>query len=97
METLQSFSLAVKESKLYENLTVHMQPTGILLNYSIENIQNDVCQKKKNGPIRLTSARLAHARPNYLILAGVLPLVHTVIHYMDNIAMTVLFLSIQPE
>ena len=51
--------------------------------------------EKKYGPIRLTSARLAHACPNYLILARVLPLVHTVIHYMNNIVMTVLFLSIQ--
>ena len=51
--------------------------------------------EKQYGPIRLTSVRLAHASPNYLILARVLPLVHTVIHYMDNIVMTVLFLSIQ--
>ena len=34
-------------------LTVRMQPAAIALNYSIENIRNDVCQKII--PIRLTS------------------------------------------
>ena len=31
---------------LYENLTVGMQPAAIALNYSVENIRNDIRQKK---------------------------------------------------
>ena len=45
---------------------VRMRPVAIALNYSIENIRNDVRQKvlHEKFPIRLTSVGLAHARPN---------------------------------
>ena len=61
--------LAVKETKLYENLTVRMWPAAITLNYiydySVENIQNNICQKIIiKIPIRLTSVWLTHAHPN---------------------------------
>ena len=41
----RSCLLAVKETKLYENLTIRMWPATITLNYSVENIRNDVYQK----------------------------------------------------
>ena len=40
-----------------------MRPVAITLNYSVENIRNDIHQKII--PIRLTGVGLAHARPNY--------------------------------
>ena len=50
-------------------LNVRMRPVAIALNCSVENIRNDVRQKKCNNnirkiPIRLTSVGLAHACPN---------------------------------
>ena len=40
------FKLAVNETKLYENLSCSPHAaTAIALNYSVENIQNDICQK----------------------------------------------------
>ena len=34
-----------KKTKLYKNLTIHMRPVATALNYSIENIRNDIHQK----------------------------------------------------
>ena len=55
-------------------LTVHMQPVAIALNYSFENIRNDVHQIYINIYtyiyIRKSSVGLTHARPNYNLQAG---------------------------